>query len=90
MLALLGGSIGMLFCAVVVGYAAIAHGRFGVRRWVEPAPSNVSMDLRVLIYAVALTLATGILFGLAPALRSARSGEASLLREEGLSRADQN
>ena len=82
MLALLGGSVGVLlarwsldFVPVLAGPIAAAIGGAG--------DLDVSMDLRVLAYALVLTLGTGVLFGLAPALRSARSGVAGILREEG-------
>ena len=82
LLALLGGGVGLLlarwaldFVPVLAGPVAAAIGGAG--------ELDVSMDLRVLLYALGLTLGTGVLFGLAPALRSARSGVASVLREEG-------
>ena len=82
MLALLGGSVGLLlarwsldFVPLLAGPIAAAIGGAG--------DLDVSMDLRVLAYALVLTLGTGVLFGLAPALRSARSGVAGVLREAG-------
>ena len=82
MLALIGGSVGLLlarwsldFVPLLAGPIAATIGGAG--------DLDVSMDLRVLAYALVLTLGTGVLFGLAPALRSARSGVAGVLREEG-------
>ena len=82
LLALLGGGVGLLlarwaldFVPLLAGPVAAAIGGAG--------EVDVSMDLRVLLYALVLTLMTGLLFGLAPALRSARSGVARVLREEG-------
>ena len=84
MLALLGGSVGLLLARwslnlvpLLAGPIAAAIGGAG--------DLDVSIDLRVLAYALVLTLGTGVLFGLAPALRSARSGVAGVLREEGQS-----
>jgi len=82
LLACLSGAVGLLlarwslgFVPVLVGPIAAATGGAG--------DLDVSMDLQVLLYALVLTLGTGVLFGLAPALRSARSGVAGVLREEG-------
>ena len=82
LLACLGGGIGVVlarwsldFVPVLAGPVAAATGGAG--------DLDVSMDLRVLLYALGLSLGTGVLFGLAPALRSARSGVAGVLREEG-------
>ena len=82
LLAFLGGGVGLLlarwsldFVPLLAGPVAAAIGGAG--------DLDVSMDLRVVLYALGLTLGTGVLFGLAPALRSARSGVAGVLREEG-------
>ena len=82
LLACLGGAVGLLlarwsldFLPLLAGPVAAAMGGAG--------SLDVSMDLRVVLYALGLTLGTGVLFGLAPALRSARSGVAGVLREEG-------
>ena len=82
LLALLGGGIGMLFArwsldAVPLLMSPLVSGLGGT------GELDLPMDLGVLLYGATLTLATGILFGLAPALRSARSGVAGVLREEG-------
>ena len=82
LVACLGGAVGLLvarwsldFVPLLAGPVASAIGGAG--------ELDVSMDLRVYLYALGLTLGTGVLFGLAPALRSARSGVAGVLREEG-------
>jgi predicted permease len=46
-----------------------------------PRISTVALDLRVLGVTIAASLATGLLFGLAPALQLSRPGGASALRE---------
>ncbi|HUH14175.1 MAG TPA: ABC transporter permease [Longimicrobiales bacterium] len=52
-----------------------------------PAASlDVGFDHRVVLFGVLLSLATGLLFGLAPALRSARADVAAALRDEGRGR----
>jgi len=82
LLALLGGAVGMLLARWCLGFVPSLVGPLGSAAGAAGA-LDVSMDLRVLLYAAALTLVTGVLFGLAPALRSARGGLAGVLREEG-------
>jgi predicted permease len=66
LLAMLGGGLGLL----IASWMMELLGRF--------RPANVSvqangvMDLRVLLFALAASIVTGILFGLAPALRASR------------------
>src|SRR5439155_24829731 len=43
--------------------------------------SNVSLDWRVLGFTLALSMLTGILFGLVPALQSSRADLSSTLKE---------
>lgn len=47
---------------------------------------DIGFDHRVVLFGIALALVTGLLFGLAPALRSARADVASTLRDEGRGR----
>ena len=63
-------------------------------RWLSPVPSccrsghqptaflfrSTSPDARVLIFSVMVTMATGLLFGLAPALKSAHADPTSILK----------
>jgi predicted permease len=49
-----------------------------------PFRVDVTMDYRVLAFAIALSLATGVAFGLAPALKATRVDLLSTLRDEGL------
>src|SRR6185436_13389877 len=51
--------------------------------FLPPGAVETSMDGAVLLFAAALTLATGLLFGLAPALRAARTDLATALRVRG-------
>jgi len=48
-----------------------------------PQGVPVSMDLRVLLFSLAVSLIAGILFGIAPALQLARSDPNTALRDEG-------
>jgi predicted permease len=50
-----------------------------------PRVEDVSVDARVLLFTMALTLASAILFGLAPALRASRVDLQEILKESGRS-----
>ena len=77
MLALVGGGAGLL--------GAVAAVR-GLVRWLPdgtlPTP-DVRVDATVLWFSFGLTIATGLLFGLAPALRMARVPTNDTLKEAG-------
>jgi predicted permease len=76
-LASIGGTLG-----VVIAY----WGR-DVFRWILPGTVNVDLDLRidwrVLGFALVVSLATGLLFGLLPAIRARRSEAGPSLKEPG-------
>ncbi len=77
-LALAGGAAGLAIAVLGrPGSAAIPAGR---RR--DRGVSPARPDLRVLLFAFGLSLATGILFGLVPALQSTRPALASSLKEQ--------
>jgi predicted permease len=67
LLAMAGGALGLLFAkaGVRVLLAVLSYGR-------SPVPFDLGLDLRVLSFAAAISILTGILFGLAPALAAAR------------------
>jgi predicted permease len=73
-LALAGGVLGVLLAA------------FGIRPFVTfwpgalPRAEEVQLDWRVLLFAVGISLASGLLFGLAPALRAPSRGLEQTLR----------
>jgi putative ABC transport system permease protein len=50
-----------------------------------PRVEDISIDTRVLFFALAVSLLTGIVFGLAPALQAARSPVSNVLKEGGRS-----
>jgi putative ABC transport system permease protein len=52
-----------------------------------PRVQDISIDGRVLLFSSALSLATGILFGLAPAWQASRWGIAAIMKEGGRSSA---
>ncbi len=66
-LSITGGAVGVLF-AFVVGRVLQAH----QPPMMGPLTMNVSLDWRVLAYAFGLSVVTGIVFGLAPAIRASR------------------
>ncbi|HEV3218150.1 MAG TPA: ABC transporter permease [Candidatus Acidoferrales bacterium] len=79
LLGVLGGAVGLLF-----GYA-------GVRAIVAAAPEglpridSIQLDARVLMFTFGIALATGILFGLAPAIRGMRVSPGEALKRAGRS-----
>ncbi len=74
-LAAVGATIG-----VGMAYIAIAAlERFGPSDM--PRLQMIEVNAQVLVYAVASTLVSALLFGLAPALRLARAGESGALKE---------
>lgn len=74
-LAGLGGAIGIALAHA--GVAALA--RFGPPD--IPRLGSISVDRQVLLYALAATIASALLFGLAPALRLAGAGVGDTLKE---------
>jgi len=77
LLSALGGATGLLVARWAVSLAP---------RLPLPLPGATSLDVavdhRVVLFGVGLVLATGLLFGLAPGIRTARSDVARALREE--------
>lgn len=81
LLSVLGGAAGMLVAAWAVQLIPLLP---------LPVPGgglDVGVDHRMLIFGVLVTLVTGVLFGLLPALRATRPDVASVLRDEGAGRA---
>lgn len=75
--ALLGGAAG-----VALAYASIR----AAHRWLAitlPRFDGVRIDARVLGFAVALSVAAGVLFGIVPALRAMRANPGAALRDGG-------
>src|SRR5207247_11332791 len=71
-----GGRLGVGFAYMAI--AALA--RFGPSDM--PRLQMINMNAQVLIYTVAATLFSALLFGLAPALRLARAGVGEALKED--------
>jgi predicted permease len=77
LLACLGGALGVLFA--FWGTKAV----LGTLPGAVPRANEVSLDLRVLLFTVALSLCAGIVFGLAPALKGSRVNLQKILKEGG-------
>jgi predicted permease len=79
LLALISGSVGILLAYWFID----ALRSLGPEQL--PRLQAVSVDWRILLFTLALTLLTGVLFGLAPALQSGRVNLNELLKEGGRS-----
>jgi len=78
-----------LVLALAGGVAGLAVGQAGIQLMKALGPGNlthlqeVTLDARVFAFGLAVSLVTGILFGLAPAIGAARSELAESLKESG-------
>src|SRR5580692_1724948 len=77
LLAGLGGALGLLLA--VWGSKAV----LGTLPGALPRANEVSLDSRVLLFAMGLSLFAGIVFGLAPALKTSRVNLEGILKESG-------
>lgn len=76
MLCVLGGALGLLFAqwgAQMLLYIMNVH--------IDPVSFNISLDSKVLLFTTAVSLFTGMLFGLIPAIRGSRLDLASSLKD---------
>ncbi|HET8546494.1 MAG TPA: ABC transporter permease [Bryobacteraceae bacterium] len=75
--------------SLIGGAAGLVLGRWAIRALMRispaefPATAQVTIDARVLLFTLAVAIATGVLFGLAPALQAGRFGIAESLKESG-------
>src|SRR6266480_549317 len=77
LLAVLGGGVGLLLS--IVGLSVL-------RRFIPPNISQaqaITIDAKVLIFTVLVSLATGLIFGLAPAMQAANFNLNETLKESG-------
>jgi predicted permease len=77
MLAMAGGAAGILLAFWLVDLVNVWHPPVDI-----PVIPHVVMDARVLLFTAVITLLTGLLFGLAPALQSTRSSLAGAIKNE--------
>jgi predicted permease len=78
LLAVTGGLAG-----IALGYGMIAALKAQLPPFTLPRDVTVSMDVRVLGFAMVLSIATGIVFGLAPALSATKPDMSSAMKEGG-------
>ena len=79
LLGLTGGTLGLTLAAYGV-HALVALGGVGI-----PRTDEIGLDTRVVVFTVMLSVATGLIFGLAPAIRFSRVELSVSLREGGRS-----
>jgi len=79
LLGLLGGAAGLLLAKF--GTAAALAAVPGTL----PRPEDIGLDFRVLLFTFVISIAAGIVFGLAPAWKTARANIGSVLKESGRS-----
>src|SRR5271163_1249033 len=80
-----------LLLAIAGGAAGLALAAWTLSVIVNSIPENegaagltAQLDYRVLIFACAVSLVTGVLFGLAPAIRATRTDLQSVLKDQGV------
>ncbi len=76
--ALLGGVAG-----IGIGYAGMVWSKTMVPPNAPPREADVHLDARVLLFALAISVLTGILFGLAPALQATSPDLAASMKDGG-------
>jgi putative ABC transport system permease protein len=78
LLSLIGGVLG-----VGLGYGLMAALRAAIPPFTLPAEASFALDSRVLFFATAVSVLTGLIFGLAPAIQATRSDLAGGMKESG-------
>ncbi len=78
LLSMCGGLFGL-----VIGYSLMNAMKLMLPPFTFPREVNASMDGRVLLFALIVSIATGILFGMAPALQATKPDLAASMKEEG-------
>ncbi len=77
-LSVAGGALG-----IALGYALMIGLKQLVPPYSLPAEADVHLNSRVLLFSLAISLATGILFGLAPAIQASSPDLAGSMKESG-------
>ena len=81
LLALVGGAVGVLLAYLGDRLLTLEMNRYQLSL---PNAKVVDLDWRVLLFSLAITLATGVVFGLAPALTAAKADVNESLKEGGV------
>ena len=76
LLSVCGGVLGL-----ALGYAGMAALKAALPPFTLPAEASVALDMRVLIFTLILSVLTGIIFGLAPAIVTTRSNLAGIMKD---------
>jgi putative ABC transport system permease protein len=79
LLSIVGGALGLLLAVWGTGVVATAGAKL------NPMLQNAAVDWRVLAFTFAISILTGLVFGLAPALQSSRPNLVESLKETGRS-----
>jgi predicted permease len=79
LLASIGGALGLLLAYAADRLLTVETAHY--HRFSVPNASVINIDWRVLFFSLAVTLATGILFGLAPAVTASRTDLNECLKE---------
>lgn len=82
LLATIGGVLGLLVAYIADRLLTLEMARY--HRFSIPNASVINVDWRVLAYCMAVTIVTGIAFGIAPALTASRTDLNDSLKEGGL------
>ena len=78
LLSICGGLFGL-----AIGYGLMKAMGLMLPPFTLPREVNASIDARVLLFALIVSIATGILFGMAPALQATKPDLAAAMKEEG-------
>lgn len=78
LLSILGGAIG-----IGLGYALMLYLKYLIPVTNFPRKADIAMDSRVLLFALGISVLTGIIFGLAPAIHATSPDLASSMKDGG-------
>jgi predicted permease len=78
LLSAIGGVLG-----VALGYVLMAGLKAAIPPFSIPSEAAIALDSRVLLFAVVLSMLTGVIFGLAPAIHASRPDLAGCMKEGG-------
>ncbi len=78
LLSMIGGALGLL-----LGYGLMQALKLALPPFSLPQEANVTIDGRVLLFALGLCVITGVAFGMAPAMQATRANLAATMKEGG-------
>jgi predicted permease len=78
LLSVIGGGLGIL-----LGYGLMRGLNAAIPPFSLPSEADITIDSRVLLFALALSVITGLIFGLAPAVQATRPDLAGSMKEGG-------